>query len=111
MSSNPLGTALRAAREQHGLSIQKLAKAIGWTPSAISRIENGTRVPRPERLQAIAKLLKLDIDNLNRLTGRLRPEDIAYLKRRPLAAELLRQMAGGDVKERSIEKMIKLTKA
>ena len=110
MSSNPLGTALRVAREKQGLSIQKLAKAIGWTPSAISRIENGTRVPRPERLQTLAKQLKLNLADVNRLAGKLRPEDVQYLKRRPLAAELLRRMTDADVGDTRIGRMLKLAK-
>lgn len=110
MSTNPLGTAIRAAREKQGLSLRQFAKLIGVAVSAASRFESGEYVPRDEILGRIADILELDLKALSRLTGKLRPEDVAYLKRRPLAAELLRRMTDGDVGDARIGRMLKLSK-
>lgn len=113
MSSNPLGDLIRAARERHGFSVRQLARLVGIAYPTVSRIENGHNVPKPDTLRAISKALDLDYAELVGHTNRatLRSQDITYLRRRPLAVELLRRMTDADVKERGIKKMIKLTKA
>ena len=59
--SETLGTYVRAAREQAGISQGQLATAIGVNPSYVARIESGERVkPAADILQRIADALDID---------------------------------------------------
>ncbi len=50
---------LREAREKAGLSMQELGKAVGVSPAAICRYEQGLRVPKVDIAKRIAKVLQM----------------------------------------------------
>jgi transcriptional regulator with XRE-family HTH domain len=50
--------AARAIRRAAGLSLAEIARAVGSTPSAVSRWERGLRVPRAEAAQRYGALLR-----------------------------------------------------
>ena len=74
VSSSPtpedVGTRLRTAREQKGLSQSELAAKTGLQPSAISHFETGRRAPSFENLRVLADALSVSTDSL---IGRERP--------------------------------------
>lgn len=55
-----VGPAIRYYREQVGMSVTELAKAIGVTEGSIRHYENGKAVPPIERLDSIAEALSIN---------------------------------------------------
>lgn len=68
-------TAIRARREQLGLSQAGLAKALEVSKSLLSHIEAGNRLPTEEQITLLSKLLRMPPDLLALGTGRL-PDDV-----------------------------------
>jgi DNA-binding XRE family transcriptional regulator/mannose-6-phosphate isomerase-like protein (cupin superfamily) len=60
----PVGERLRAHREQAGLSLRGLARAVGVSPSLISQIEHGKATPSVATLYAVVSELDLSLDEL-----------------------------------------------
>ena len=77
MESLSLGERLRELRVEAGISLRKLAQTIGKSPPFISDIELGRRFPADEVLEAIARLLGADFDELKKYDHR---ESISILK-------------------------------
>lgn len=50
---------LKEARERAGMSMQELGKAVGVSPAAICRYEQGKRVPKTPIAKKIADVLGL----------------------------------------------------
>ena len=50
---------LKEAREKAGLSMQELGKAVGVSPAAICRYEQGKRNPKIQIAKRLAKVLGL----------------------------------------------------
>jgi transcriptional regulator with XRE-family HTH domain len=81
-----LGQYIKQSREDKHLSLRALAREAGIDAGALSRIENGERVPyySPDKLAKIAEVLKLDEQKLYNLAGYSVPQglpDLApYLK-------------------------------
>ncbi|MGI3901269.1 MAG: XRE family transcriptional regulator [Janthinobacterium lividum] len=64
---NALGDLLRSAREAKSLTQAQVGGHVGITYSAVGQYESGTiKKPRPDRLKAIADLLEIDSDLLNK---------------------------------------------
>lgn len=59
-------TFIRQWREFRGLSQEKLGELIGTTGTSISRIENGEQPYTQDTLEAIARVLKTDVESLLR---------------------------------------------
>jgi len=57
VSNEFLGARLRELRERSGLSLRALARDLGISPSAVSQIETGARVPSVNRLIAMVTAL------------------------------------------------------
>ncbi|WP_141733936.1 helix-turn-helix domain-containing protein [Oligoflexus tunisiensis] len=51
------GTLLKAVREDRGYSLRKVARKSGYSPSYISDIESGRRLPRVFALECILAAL------------------------------------------------------
>jgi transcriptional regulator with XRE-family HTH domain len=63
--TNSLGRLIRRARLAKGLSLRAAAEQIGYAVSYLSRIEAGQyKSPRPRRLQGIARVLDIPIEDL-----------------------------------------------
>jgi transcriptional regulator with XRE-family HTH domain len=60
------GGALRWAREQRKLSLRNVADQLAVSPSYISDVELGRRSIDPDRLGTIAKMLDVDLGDLER---------------------------------------------
>lgn len=64
---NALGSLLRSAREAKSLTQAQVGTHVGITYSAVGQYESGSiKKPRPDRLKAIADLLDIDGDLLNK---------------------------------------------
>lgn len=59
-----VGDAIRAAREQAGLSQIALANLIGVSASGLNRIENGPTLPSLPTAMALADALQVPLDEL-----------------------------------------------
>lgn len=77
MESLSLGERLRELRLEAGISLRKLAEAVGKSPPFISDVELGRRFPSDEVLRAIARVLVVDFDDLKKYDHR---ESISILK-------------------------------
>ncbi|MGC2457934.1 MAG: helix-turn-helix transcriptional regulator [Gallionellaceae bacterium] len=81
-----IGSAICLARKNLGLSKKELAKRVGISPSAITRIENGDRSLSLKVAQDIAKVLGFRLSQLVTIAESiLKPEDeIKELQRKLL---------------------------
>lgn len=59
-----LGSKLRLARRQAGLSLRELARQLSVSPSFLSQMENGKSQPSVATLYSIAQVLGVSIDEL-----------------------------------------------
>jgi transcriptional regulator with XRE-family HTH domain len=57
----PAGQLVRAHRERLNMSQEQLAAAVGTTPSEISRLERGRRVPRLDFLSKVVRSMELQL--------------------------------------------------
>lgn len=73
-----LGRALRAAREERGLSLRKLAAELGRDPGALSRWENGERSPKPTDVAQILTLLGVNGDRYEEIIDMTRNTDASH---------------------------------
>ena len=64
MSASDFKDVLRMLRMERGWSQNDLAERIHSTKSTVSNWEQGTRVPKIEKLEEIADLFNVDIDFL-----------------------------------------------
>lgn len=64
------GAALRAARQQRGLSLRALAQQLEVSPATLSAVENGRRSMPPARLAQAAQVLGTSTDTLQGSAGR-----------------------------------------
>ena len=56
---------LRAARVNAGLTLEQAAKKAGYSRSALSYWEKGTRSPKLTAVQCLCQLYGINIDDLN----------------------------------------------
>ena len=68
-----LGKRISNARKDKGISLRGLAKLVGKSPAFISVLENSDPAPKvsEETLEALARDLSLDVDELLGLAGRM----------------------------------------
>lgn len=59
-----LGTKIKRLREEKGYSQEKLAELLNVHAVTISKWENGTQIPRAERLNELAKILGVSSEYL-----------------------------------------------
>ena len=62
--SGALGARLRAAREQHGITLRAFAREVGVSASLVSQIENGHATPSVGTLFTFCTRLGLVVDDL-----------------------------------------------
>lgn len=95
-----LGTRLRSAREQAGISLRELARRVSVSPSLVSQIERGSVKPSVGTLYSIANELELVLDDLFR-------DDAASPKKKPARAPASAH-SPGPVQRRNRRKAIRL---
>lgn len=78
-ASQELGKHIRRLREDRGLNVRGLAAKAGINDGALSRIENGKRMPALETLKAIASALDVPLTDLFAMSGYLGAYDLPSL--------------------------------
>lgn len=64
LTKNELGSAIKTARENLGISQETLAEKVGVSSAHIKHIEGGNRKPSVDVLFRIMKELQMSVDNL-----------------------------------------------
>src|SRR6266478_3339626 len=103
-----LGEVVHDARVALDWSLRDLAKKLDKTPSYLSDIENDRRVPAEDMLADLAKLLKLDFNDLMARAGRFGEEAVRYMMRTPAAGVLFRKLAEQQASGQTVEKLLKM---
>jgi len=104
-----LGDRIREARLRAGVGLRAMAAELGVSPSYLSDIENGWRVPTHRVLERLAHRLGLDPDALLAAAGRLDPETARYLRWSPAAVRLLHRISRlrlGEADLRTLEQQV-----
>ena len=112
MSGNPVfGQRIRDLREARkrtdpNFSLRKFAKAVGISPTFLSKIETGKfDPPAADKIIRMAELLEIDADELLAIAEKVDPELTEIIRERPVAmADFLRTTRG-----MSAEKLQELT--
>ena len=102
-----LGTVIRTTRTMAGLTLRACAKHVGISPSYLSDIENGRRIPAENVLGKIADVLRMDIDMLMAMGGRLGKRVKYYMRCNPTAIVLLRKLAEVNAPVSILQEIIK----
>jgi transcriptional regulator with XRE-family HTH domain len=71
------GQALQRAREECGLSQRGLADALGVSQASVSQWLLGQTAPRPERVAALERVLRMEPNSLAQLLGQVPYDDRA----------------------------------
>jgi transcriptional regulator with XRE-family HTH domain len=71
------GQALQRAREECGLSQRRLADALGVSQASVSQWLLGQTAPRPERVAALERVVRMEPSSLARLLGQVPYDDRA----------------------------------
>jgi transcriptional regulator with XRE-family HTH domain len=80
-----LGAELRAIREQAGMSLAKVADAIKWNVSTLSRLERGQRHVSPETVMGLAVVYNLPLERRDELVTRAKEPNTLGWWDRPTA--------------------------
>ncbi|MBM4072351.1 MAG: helix-turn-helix transcriptional regulator [Planctomycetes bacterium] len=99
--TQPFGSFIRHAREAKKISLRKLAKRIGVSPTYLSKIERDEfRPPAEDKVKVIADILGCDADALLARAGRVSSDLLDIIKRQPVElAALLRTTTGLQAKD------------
>jgi transcriptional regulator with XRE-family HTH domain len=79
MIEPPLGLKLRQLRENAQISLRALAKRLKVSAAFLSDVELGRRHPSARILAAVAKSLKVSVEELNRYDSRLPLSELRIL--------------------------------
>jgi HTH-type transcriptional regulator, competence development regulator len=99
MISNPpktFGSTLRQLRQEREVTLRKFAELVGLSPGYLSQVESDDCIPPTvERLQKMARILRVNADALIALAGRLPADLPGIIQAQPvLMARLLRAASG-----------------
>jgi transcriptional regulator with XRE-family HTH domain len=92
------GPTVRSVREEKGLGLRELARAVSLSPTFVSKFERAEMPPPSvEKIMAIAEILEINPDELLGRANKLPPDVVEILKRRPSEmARLVRWAANID---------------
>lgn len=105
------GAMVRARREKlragdPAYSLRKVADRIGVGPAYLSQVENGHQLPTEERILQLADALDLDPDVALAVAGKVSPDLVTIIARRPvLFADLIRQLR--DLPDHAIARVVR----
>src|SRR6202051_4949496 len=90
------GQFVRREREAKGVGLREMAKMIGVSPTYLSKIERDEFPPPAEdKVRAIAKIIRCDVDDLLARAGRVSSEITDIIKRHPVELALLLRTTEG----------------
>lgn len=76
MNTTAFGSYLRQIREKKEISLRELAKKIGVSGAFLSDIELGRRFPSADKIELLAKELKVSLEELQKYDFRDEAEEI-----------------------------------
>ncbi len=88
-----LGSAIRAARAQKGLSLRAVAAAADISPSLLSQVETGKTQPSVGTLYAIVNVLEVSIDELMGMPQRVAEQGEDSDEHAPITANPVQRQA------------------
>lgn len=102
-----LGEAIRSLRQKKRISLRGLAEQVGVSAPFLSDVERNRR--STDKLEAIAKILEVPIEELARLDGRISADLKEWLAERPDLVALLKELqaSGKPVPLESIRALLK----
>ena len=111
MAGNPaFGRRIRGLREAKkrsdpSYSLRRFAKAVGISPTFLSKVETGEfDPPAPDKIKRMSELLGQDPDELLALAGRIDPELSEIIKDHPKAmADFLRTAREHNLSREALE--------
>lgn len=101
-----IGEIIRHARTKAGFRQAVVARAAGIAPAHLCMIESGVRVPTEDVIGALASCLGLDPARLMAAAGRMDRDTSKYLRREPLARELVRRIAARNLARADLEVLL-----
>lgn len=91
---NRFGRTIRHLREKEGIGLRQMAAAIGISPTYLSQVELGGLPPPTEaKVEAIARVLKQEPDELVALAGRIPSDLLEIVRRRPREMAMLLRLS------------------
>ena len=103
-----LGEVLKELRERKNISLREVAKQAKLSPAHLSDIEWGRRFPSPGTLEAIAKVLGVDVATLQQHDNRPPVDELRQAMRRdPAMGFALRRAMDVGVSSEDIFKLVK----
>jgi transcriptional regulator with XRE-family HTH domain len=75
-TTRQFGQYIKQLREKRKLSVRGLASKAGLNSGELSRMENGNRNPRPDKLKALATALEVPLADLFAMAGYTVPYDL-----------------------------------
>jgi transcriptional regulator with XRE-family HTH domain len=101
------GAFIRRNREAKEIGLREMAKMIGVSPTYMSKVERDEFPPPAEdKVRAIAKIIRCDVDELLALAGRVSSDVAEIIKRQPAELAALLRTANG----MSAEQIARLTR-
>jgi transcriptional regulator with XRE-family HTH domain len=76
INRTPCGAYLKKLREERKLGVRELARRAGISDGNLSRIENGTRIPQPNTLRALAIGLDVPLSDLFAMADYVVPSEL-----------------------------------
>jgi transcriptional regulator with XRE-family HTH domain len=105
-AQHEIGLQLRAERERQGISLRKLSKAVGISPSALSQIETSRSRPSVNTLYSLVSELGLSLDEL--FAGDQRRVVVERARRVSGSESAVKQARGQGVQSASDRKVLTL---
>lgn len=102
-----LGQKIRQTRQGQVIPVTEFARRLGVTAAHISDIEHGRRMPNLNLLEEIAKQLKIPIEELRALDGRIDDDLRIQAEKTPAVAVLLRKIINSDNPENLARKFLR----
>ena len=87
-----LGKNMCRARLLYAVSQKEMALAIGVSPALISRVESGRERPSERILKVYSERFRMDLDELNRMVGRVSSDVREHLVSTPGAVDKVRSV-------------------
>lgn len=105
-----LGEAIRVLREQRRMTLRALAERVGVSAPFLSDIEHNRR--STDKLEAIAEVLEVPVEELRQLDGRVPPDLKEWLASHPGLVSLLRdlQTSGRPVPLEALRELVERSK-
>jgi transcriptional regulator with XRE-family HTH domain len=107
---NYFGATLRKTRERAGISLRRIAEATGISPTYLSDVEHGRRMPSREIIGKLAEAMELPVGELlksdpRESLGEIVPEVLASPETGVALAAVCRRLRDGKITRRDLNRL------